>query len=143
MHKLVNPAAATAAALPGDDGSSAGGAGVAAAGGGLGKGGLAGGVNVEWQGAAGRLAAVTPLLVVGTDSYHEADMVERLKVNSRGVWFLCKVSAGFELNVRRDVWVVVGGCWLPIISASAGMHDVVCWCKQACGALVLKKLQWL
>lgn len=34
----------------------------------------------EWQVAAGRLAAVTPLLVVGTDSYHEADMVERLKV---------------------------------------------------------------
>eukprot|EP00878_Enallax_costatus_P012821 GHUV01013388.1.p1 GENE.GHUV01013388.1~~GHUV01013388.1.p1 ORF type:complete len:2087 (+),score=705.77 GHUV01013388.1:215-6475(+) len=34
----------------------------------------------EWQIAAGRLAAVTPLLVVGTDSYHEADMVERLKV---------------------------------------------------------------
>jgi len=38
------------------------------------------GVVPEWQVAAGRLAAVTPLMVVGTDSYHEADMVERLKV---------------------------------------------------------------
>uniref|UniRef100_A0A383V936 1-phosphatidylinositol 4-kinase n=1 Tax=Tetradesmus obliquus TaxID=3088 RepID=A0A383V936_TETOB len=70
MHKLVNPAAgitafsdepfaaAAAAGLPGKTG----------------------GVVAEWQLAAGRLAAVTPLLVVGTDSYIEADMVERLKV---------------------------------------------------------------
>ncbi|KAF8068220.1 PI4KA1 [Scenedesmus sp. PABB004] len=44
-----------------------------------GEAGSAAGV-AEWQAAAGRLAAVTPLLVVGTDSFHEADMVERLKV---------------------------------------------------------------
>ena len=37
-------------------------------------------VNPEWQQAAGRLAAVTPLLVVGTDNYIEDDMVERLQV---------------------------------------------------------------
>lgn len=36
--------------------------------------------TAEWQAAAGRIAAVTPLLVVGTDSYYESDMVERLKV---------------------------------------------------------------
>jgi hypothetical protein len=66
MHKLVNPAAGIAAIS--DDINAA-----AAAG-------KAGGVVAEWQMAAGRLAAVTPLLVVGTDSYIEADMVERLKV---------------------------------------------------------------
>jgi hypothetical protein len=66
MHKLVNPAAGVAAIS--DDINAA-----AAAG-------KAGGVVTEWQMAAGRLAAVTPLLVVGTDSYIEADMVERLKV---------------------------------------------------------------
>jgi hypothetical protein len=70
MHKLVNPAAGIAAIT--DDINAA-----AAAAGAAGK---AGGVVAEWQLAAGRLAAVTPLLVVGTDSYIEADMVERLKV---------------------------------------------------------------
>lgn len=62
MHKLVNPAAGTAPA--------------AAAGGAA----AYGDVQWGWQSAAGRLAAVTPLLMVGTNSYFEADMVERLKV---------------------------------------------------------------
>lgn len=44
----------------------------------------------DWQLAAGRLAAVTPLLVVGTTSYFEADMVEKLKVSSqRPLVFVC------------------------------------------------------
>lgn len=60
MHKLVSPSAGTTAA-----------AGAAAA----------GDVQWEWQLAAGRLAAVTPLLMVGTNSNFEADMVERLKVS--------------------------------------------------------------
>jgi hypothetical protein len=70
IHKLVQPSAGTSAA--------AGASAAAAAGG--------GDVQWEWQQAAGRLAAVTPLLVVGTNSYFEADMVERLKV--RGVGFV-------------------------------------------------------
>jgi hypothetical protein len=61
MHKLVSPSAGTTAA-----------AGAAAA--------AVGDVQWEWQLAAGRLAAVTPLLMVGTNSNFEADMVERLKV---------------------------------------------------------------
>jgi hypothetical protein len=44
------------------------------------RGGGAPAVSPEWQAAAGRLAAVTPMLVVGTDSHQEADLVERLKV---------------------------------------------------------------
>jgi hypothetical protein len=68
MHKLVNPAAGIAAIADDINAAAAG------------LGGKAGGVVAEWQLAAGRLAAVTPLLVVGTDSYIEADMVERLKV---------------------------------------------------------------
>lgn len=60
MHKLVSPAAGTNAA-----------AGVSVP---------AGDVQWEWQSAAGRLAAVTPLLMVGTNSNFEGDMVERLKV---------------------------------------------------------------
>jgi hypothetical protein len=67
MHKLVSPAAGIAAITDDIMAAAAGG-------------GKAGGVVAEWQLAAGRLAAVTPLLVVGTDSYIEADMVERLKV---------------------------------------------------------------
>jgi hypothetical protein len=73
MHKLVNPAAGIAAIA--DDINAAAAAAAAA-----GLGGRAGCVVAEWQLAAGRLAAVTPLLLVGTDSYIEADMVERLKV---------------------------------------------------------------
>jgi hypothetical protein len=61
MHQLVTPAAAVSAAAGSSSSSS-------------------GGMAAEWQLAAGRLAAVSPLLVVGTDSYIEADMVERLKV---------------------------------------------------------------
>lgn len=70
MHKLVNPAAGTSAgsarspAAPGD-------------------------VQWEWQVAAGRLAAVTPLLMVGTNSHFEADMVERLKVRTR----VCQIGS--------------------------------------------------
>ena len=41
-----------------------------------------GGINAEWQEAAGQIALVTPLMVVGTDSYIETDMVERLKVRA-------------------------------------------------------------
>jgi len=55
IHKLVSPSAAAHTSLPAD-------------------------LQWEWQVAAGRLAAVTPLLVVGTNSYFEGDMVERLKV---------------------------------------------------------------
>ncbi|WIA31067.1 hypothetical protein OEZ86_001095 [Tetradesmus obliquus] len=73
MHKLVNPAAGITAF---SDEPFAAAAAAAAAG----LPGKTGGVVAEWQLAAGRLAAVTPLLVVGTDSYIEADMVERLKV---------------------------------------------------------------
>lgn len=62
-YKLVNPAAGLTAG---------------------GSGGI-GGSAQEWQVAAGRLAAVTPLLVVGTDSYHQADMVERLKVSCNDI----------------------------------------------------------
>lgn len=62
-----------------------------------------GDVVPEWQLAAGRLAAVTPLLVVGTDSYHEADMVERLKVRA-----VCTVRSHLQLNV-----LAVGLCGLP------------------------------
>jgi hypothetical protein len=65
MHKLVIPSAGTSAGAAG---------GLAAA---------AVEVQWEWQVAAGRLAAVTPLLMVGTNSYFEADMVERLKVRER------------------------------------------------------------
>jgi hypothetical protein len=66
MHKLVTPSAGTTAA-----------AGAAAA--------AAGDVQWEWQLAAGRLAAVTPLLMVGTNSNFEADMVERLKVGVQSI----------------------------------------------------------
>lgn len=68
MYKLANPAAGVSTAW--------GAAGAGAAG----EGAAADRAAAEWQVAAGRLAAVSPLLVVGTDSYYEADMVERLKV---------------------------------------------------------------
>lgn len=60
MYKLISPSAGTTAAA----GSPT----------------AFGDVQWEWQLAAGRLAAVTPLLMVGTNSNFEADMVERLKV---------------------------------------------------------------
>lgn len=70
MHKLVSPAAATNAAAGGSV--------------------PAGDMQWEWQSAAGRLAAVTPLLMVGTISNFEADMVERLKVRvGLGFRFRC------------------------------------------------------
>lgn len=72
MHKLVIPSAGTSA-------GAAGGSAAAAA-----------DVQWEWQVAAGRLAAVTPLLMVGTNSYFEADMVERLKVCGSGGLNLCR-----------------------------------------------------
>jgi hypothetical protein len=53
-------------------------------------------VNPEWQQAAGRLAAVTPLLVVGTDNYIEDDMVERLQV--RGSCWQHTSKAGQAFN---------------------------------------------
>lgn len=78
MQKLVSPAAGTNAA----------------AGGSL----PAGDVQWEWQSAAGRLAAVTPLLMVGTNSYFEGDMVERLKVRMAAL-----APLSFSLGSR--------GCW--------------------------------
>lgn len=74
LHALVDPSLPVDPANPA---SSFAGFGAEA------SGGLGLAFDPEWYGAAGRVAGVTPLLVVGTDSYLEADMVERLKVCRR------------------------------------------------------------
>lgn len=79
LHKLVDPEAGLDAAAA--------------------SGGSADADRAEWAAAAGRLAAVTPMLVVGTDSHQEADLVERLRV-SRRLW-RCGISAGGQACLFR------------------------------------------
>jgi hypothetical protein len=80
LFRLVSPVAGIAPAAEAAPDASSAAAAAAAAAAARAAGAGAGGVVPEWQVAAGRLAAVSPLLVIGTDSYHEGDMVERLKV---------------------------------------------------------------
>jgi hypothetical protein len=116
MHKLVSPAAGVSVA--------------AAAGGGV----AAGDVQWEWQSAAGRLAAVTPLLMVGTNSYFEADMVERLKVRLETTVYL---SLLVPLQTEAAVVLPLSHTLLSPGSADGGCGRSVSACVQPAKALAL------
>lgn len=75
----------------------------------------------EWQAAAGRLAAVTPLLVVGTDSYYEADMLERLKVG-----FSTRLQTAKPRDVLVGCYTAHGNCKAVESTASGGERSMCC-----------------
>jgi len=59
----------------------------------------------EWQSAVGRLAAVTPILLVGTDGLQQADMTERLKVGGLNTPWLMQWPGGLK---RLTPWDTKG-----------------------------------
>jgi hypothetical protein len=72
-----------------------------------------GSFNAEWQEAAGQIALVTPLMIVGTDSYIETDMMERLKVRR----LRCSVPQKRQLYVSMTAPKLHTLCRVPRLYA--------------------------